>query len=59
MITFETQEEFENAVKMLLLNNMKIQFEQTQSCSGDKLLSVVLSLGYSVVSMDTLFTETL
>lgn len=59
MITFETQEDFENAVKMFLLNNMKIQFEQTQSRSGDKLLSVVLSLGYSVVSMDTLFTETL
>lgn len=59
MITFETQEAFENAVRMYLLNNMKIQFEQTQSISGDKLLSVVLTLGYSVVSMDTLFTETL
>lgn len=59
MITFKTQEEFENAVMMYLLNNMKIQFEQTQSNSGDKLLSVVLTLGYSVVSMDTLFTETL
>lgn len=59
MITFNTQEEFENAVRMYLLNNMKIQFEQTQSNSGDKLLSVVLTLGYSVVSMDTLFTETL
>lgn len=59
MTTFNTQEEFENAVRMYLLNNMKIQFEQTQSHSGDKLLSVVLTLGYSVVSMDTLFTETL
>lgn len=59
MITFNTQQEFENAVRMYLLNNMKIQFEQTQTNSGDKLLSVVLTLGYSVVSMDTLFTETL
>lgn len=59
MITFNTQEEFESAVMMYLLNNMKIQFEQTQSISGDKLLSVVLTLGNSIVSMDTLFTETL
>ena len=45
MITFNTQQEFENAVRMYLLNNMKIQFEQTQTNSGDKLLSVVLTLG--------------
>ena len=59
MITFNTHKEFEDAVMMYLLNNMKIQFEQTKSNSGDKLLSVVLTIGYSVVSMDTLFTETL
>lgn len=59
MIVFNTQEDFENAVRLYLLNNMKIEFEQTQTNSGDKLLSVVLTLGYSVVSMDTLFTETL
>lgn len=59
MITFNTQKDFEDAVRAYLLNNMKIQFEQTQTHSGDKLLSVVLTIGYSVISMDTLFTETL
>lgn len=59
MITFNTQEEFESAVMMYLLNNMNIQFEQTQTHSGEKLLSVVLTLGNSIVSVDTLFTDTL